>query len=128
MHAINKVVLVEDDGSVRQALERVLRGAGYDVEAFESAESMQDSSPAVPLAECCDCVVCDVRLPGLSGFELHRRLADRGALPPWIFITAHDDPTVRRQAQRDGAACLLKPFLGNALLSLLEQMLVKERK
>lgn len=123
MHANTKVFLVEDDGSIRQALERVLRGAGYDVDAFDSAESMQDGSQAAPLAECCDCVVCDVRLPGLSGFELHRRLAGRGPMPPWIFITAHDDPAVRQQAQRDGAACLLKPFRGSALLTLLAQML-----
>ncbi len=120
-----KVMLVEDDGSVRRALERVLRGSGYDVVAFESAEALQAAVPSQPLAEACHCLVCDVRLPGLSGFELHRQLAGRGPMPPWIFITAHDDPAVRRQAQRDGAACLHKPFLGNTLLALVAQVLTR---
>lgn len=122
MHANHEVVLVEDDGGVRQAVERVLRGSGYKVIAFESAEALQDLLEGAALWSTCRCLVCDVRLPGVSGFELHRRLSEQGPVPPWIFITAHDDPAVRRQAERDGAAYLLKPFPGRALLALVARI------
>ncbi len=121
MHVNPEIVLIEDDGGVRRALERVLRGSGYQVIAFESAESLQGALVGAGLWNSCRCLVCDVRLPGVSGFELHRRLAEQGPIPPWIFITAHDDPAVRRQAERDGAAYLLKPFEGRALLALVAQ-------
>lgn len=121
MHVNPEIVLIEDDGGVRRALERVLRGSGYQVIAFESAESLQSALVGAGLWNSCRCLVCDVRLPGVSGFELHRRLAEQGPIPPWIFITAHDDPAVRRQAERDGAAYLLKPFEGRALLALVAQ-------
>lgn len=118
MHANHEVVLVEDDGGVRQAIERILRGSGYQVDAYESAEALLDLLEGSALWGSCRCLVCDVRLPGVSGFELHRRLSEQGPMPPWIFITAHDDPAVHRQAERDGAAYLLKPFEGRALLEL----------
>lgn len=104
-----------------QAIERVLRGSGYRVKVFESAEALQEALGEVALSDSCQCLVCDVRLPGASGFELHRRLSEQGPVPPWIFITAHDDPAVRRQAERDGAAYLLKPFPGRDLLALVAQ-------
>jgi FixJ family two-component response regulator len=68
-------------------------------------------------------MVCDVRLPGASGFELHRRIAERGHVPPWIFITAFDNPAVREQAHQAMATCLRKPFEGRALLDLITQVL-----
>lgn len=121
MHANNEIVLVEDDAGVRQAIVRILRGSGYQVAAFESAEALLDQLNGEAFWASCRCLVCDVRLPGASGFELHRRLSDQGPMPPWIFITAHDDPAVRRQAERDGAAYLLKPFPGRVLLALIAQ-------
>lgn len=120
-HAIDEVVLVEDDGSVRRAIERILRGSGYHVATFESAEALQVVLDGATLGDACRCLVCDVRLPGMSGFELHRRLSEHGSMPPCIFITAHDDPSVRRQAERAGAAYLMKPFGGRALLALVAQ-------
>lgn len=121
MHANHEVVLVEDDGGVRQAIGRILRGSGYQVDSYESAEALLDLLEGAALWDSCRCLVCDVRLPGVSGFELHRRLSEQGPMPPWIFITAHDDPAVHRQAERDGAAYLLKPFEGRALLELVVQ-------
>jgi FixJ family two-component response regulator len=121
VHANHEVVLVEDDGGVRQAVGRILRGSGYQVDAFESAEALLDLLKGAALWSSCRCLVCDVRLPGVSGFELHRRLSEHGPTPPWIFITAHDDLAVKRQAERDGAAYLLKPFEGRALLELVAQ-------
>lgn len=118
MAANHDVVLVEDDGGVRQAVARMLRGSGYEVDAYESAEALLELLDGAALWDSCRCMVCDVRLPGVSGFELHRRLSEQGPVPPWIFITAHDDPGVQRQAGRDGAGYLLKPFEGRALLEL----------
>lgn len=117
MH-IHEVVLVEDDGSVRQAIGRMLTGSGYEVDAYGSAEDLLDLLGGAALWETCRCLVCDVRLPGASGFELRRRLCEQGRVPAWIFITAHDDPALHQQAEREGAAYLLKPFEGRTLLAL----------
>jgi FixJ family two-component response regulator len=118
VHAKHGVILVEDDGGMRRAVTRMLTGAGYSVQAFESAEALIDDLAGAPLWEGSGCLICDVRLPSASGFELHRRIAEQGPMPPWIFITAHDDPMVREQAARAPAAYLLKPFEGRALLAL----------
>lgn len=121
--ATHEVVLVEDDTGMRQAIERMLRGSGYQVDAYESAESLLGALEGSSLWSSIHCLVCDVRLPGVSGFELHRRLAEHGPMPPWIFITAHDDPAVRMQAERACAAYLLKPFEGKALVALVASAL-----
>ena len=118
VHAKLNVVLVEDDSSMRQAVARMLSGAGYAVQQFESAEALLDELAGAALWDGTRCVVCDVRLPGVSGFELHRRIAEQGRISPWIFITAHDDQAVRDQTQRAAAAYLLKPFEGRALLAV----------
>ncbi|MET0580819.1 MAG: response regulator [Pseudoxanthomonas sp.] len=121
VHANQEIVLVEDDESVRRAMERILRGVGYRVSTFGSAEELLGALDGAAMRQECGCLICDIRLPGLSGFELHRRCQERGRTPPWIFITAHDDPALRKQADRDGAAYLLKPFRGRALLALVAQ-------
>ncbi|WP_205289400.1 response regulator [Lysobacter sp. TY2-98] len=109
---------MEDDGAMRQALRRVLSGSGFTIKAFDSAESLLAELGATqwwPAARCC---ICDVRLPGMSAFELYRELALRGATAQWIIITAHDAPSVREQAERIHAAYLMKPFEGRTLLSM----------
>jgi FixJ family two-component response regulator len=118
-HAKHEVVLVEDDEGMRQALARMLIGAGYEVRTFDSAEALLDVLPGRVLPQGSACVVCDVRLPGLCGFELQRRLGEMGPTPPWIFITAHDSLAVREQAERAAATYLLKPFEGRGLLTLI---------
>jgi FixJ family two-component response regulator len=107
------VILVEDDEGMRTALARVLRIAGFNVAAFASAEDCL----AAGVSADADCAVCDVQLPGQSGFALARHLAQAGSGFPVIFITAHDSEAARAEAQKLGAeAYLAKPFEGHALL------------
>jgi FixJ family two-component response regulator len=106
------VAVVEDDSGLRQALERILRAAGYSARLYESAEDYLRDEGEPPA-----CLILDVHLPEASGFELRRRLAMSGSLPPVIFITAHDTESSRAQAAQAGAAAYLpKPFAGRVLL------------
>ncbi len=108
-----KVIVVEDDASMSQALERILRAGGFVPMLFSSAEAAFEAG-VVAAAEC---LVFDVRLPGMSGFELFRRLASTGVGRPTIFITAQDEPAVREEAESLGAKSYLpKPFSGRTLL------------
>ena len=106
-----------------QALERILRLGGYKTTTYPSAEAVLANSGIGDTA----CVILDVRLQGLSGFELHERLIGSGAIPPIIFITAFDDPDARRQAHDAGAfAFLAKPFSGRILLQTIRRALDSE--
>jgi len=108
-----RVVLVDDDASMSSALERMLRLAGYAPMVFASAEALL----ARRCAAQADCLVLDVHLPGLTGFELYEKLRREGALPPVIFITAYDEPESRQQADAAGASgYFTKPFSGNELV------------
>jgi FixJ family two-component response regulator len=109
-----KVVIVEDDDSSRLAYERMLAAAGFRVEAFATAEKLLESGVASRAA----CLVLDIQLPGISGFELHREFVRSGRKqPPVIFITGHDYPEARTQAEALGASAFLpKPFTGRALV------------
>src|SRR6476659_4054734 len=77
----HEVVLVEDDGGMRKAVTRMLTGAGYRVRAFDSAEALLDALAGGGLWDGSSCLVCDVRLPGVCGLELHRRIASGGPMP-----------------------------------------------
>src|SRR5262245_14635257 len=101
------VAVVEDDPGMRSALQRVLRAAGFDALGFASAEDFLD---AVRLPRF-GCLVLDVQLPGVSGFELRRLLTRAGTAPPVIFITAHDTAAVEEEArQLRPVAFFAKPF------------------
>jgi FixJ family two-component response regulator len=113
------IVIVEDDEGMRQAIARLLRAAGYATAAFESAEALLAASVAGRAA----CLVLDVRLPGISGFDLRRRLANGGTNVPVIFVSAHDEPAMRETAVRIGAeAYLHKPFSRSALLEAISRV------
>jgi DNA-binding response OmpR family regulator len=86
-----RIVVVEDDPSMSQAIKRVLHAGGFTPVVFDSAES----ALAADAAEAADCLVLDIHLPGMSGLDLYRRLTHAGEGPPTIFITAHDEPSVR---------------------------------
>jgi DNA-binding response OmpR family regulator len=118
------VVLVEDDPGMRTALKRVLEIAGFDVRDFASAElCLASGAPANT-----DCFVCDVHLPGDSGFDLCRQLARAGSRVPIIFITARDSPAARAAAEQLGAAAYLtKPFDGRALVSVVKEAMRPRR-
>jgi FixJ family two-component response regulator len=112
-HPVPLISIVDDDLSVSRALRRLVQSAGYRVTTFTSAREFLDSSPLGRTA----CLVLDIHLDGMSGFELSERLAaDRTAIPI-IFITAHDDAPTRARVRRAGVAAYLpKPFDGRALL------------
>jgi FixJ family two-component response regulator len=113
-----QIVVVEDDASMQQAIQRLLRAAGFRTQTFSSAEALLQSGAAAGAA----CFVFDIHLPGLSGLELWRRLVAGGIEGPVIFITAHDETATREAAERSGAvAFLLKPFPGRSFLAAIGQ-------
>jgi FixJ family two-component response regulator len=117
------VVIVEDDASVCQAIERLLRLGGFKPKTYPSAETLLANGDLGKVG----CLVVDVQLPGMSGFALHERLAARGMLPPVIFITAFDVPEARAKAAQAGAAALLaKPFTGRSLLNTIRTALGRD--
>jgi len=115
------IVLVEDDASMSQAIERVLQAGGFTPVLFASAEAALEGGAA----EAADGLVLDIHLPGITGFELYRRLALSGKAGPVIFITAHDEPAVRDEAESLGGAgsYLPKPFSGRDLIQAVTQAL-----
>jgi FixJ family two-component response regulator len=101
------IAVIDDDASVRKALQRLLRAAGFAVETYATAREFLDAGQWAQMA----CLVLDIHLPGMSGFELQEYLAVSRAPIPIVFITAHDDATARERASRAGAVgCLRKPF------------------
>lgn len=114
------VLVVDDDPSVRRALGRLLRSAGFEVTTFASgAELLAHEPPSPP-----GCVVLDIRLPGMSGIELHRRLRAAGRAFPVVFITGHDKREVAGETLPPGVVALLeKPFDEEALLRAIRQAL-----
>jgi len=108
------VAVVDDDISVRESLSSLIRSVGMDVRVFASAEEFLNA--AHPRKA--DCLVLDVRLPGMSGVELHHHLLARDRKVPVIFITAHaSDDRARSEARSDWTvAYLTKPFGEDELL------------
>jgi FixJ family two-component response regulator len=117
------VVIVEDDVAMRQATERVLAVRGIAAKAFPTAEAALAGGAALA-----SCLIVDVRLPGISGLELCERIAREGALPPLVFITAHDEPHVHAAARRLGAvSVLVKPFSGRDLADAVANILARRK-
>lgn len=108
------ISVVDDDISVRKSLDRLIRSAGLEVRVFASAEEFLSS--AHPRKA--DCLILDVRLPGMSGIELLHHLGARKCSVPVIFITAHGSDDGARSAATSGrtVAYLIKPFSGDELL------------
>ncbi|HTP50040.1 MAG TPA: response regulator [Anaeromyxobacteraceae bacterium] len=94
------LALVDDDEQLCRSFARLLRAAGMRQITYGSAEALLADSGHPRF----DCVVLDIQLPGMSGLELQKRLAAMGDPAPVIFITAHDDPKAREQAQNAGCA------------------------
>lgn len=108
-----KVVIVDDDESMRSALLGLLKVLGLPAQAFASAEEFLTSGQQNQ----CSCLIADIRMPGMSGLELQARLNAERCRIPTIFITAHGDTKMRMQAMRAGAVeFLAKPFDDEALL------------
>jgi FixJ family two-component response regulator len=114
------VVAVDDDFQVRESIESLVESAGYTPLIFSSAEEFLASGKLTIAA----CLITDVRMPGMGGIELQRRIrVERPALPI-IFITAHYDEGVRQRALGEGAAVFMyKPFGPADLLSAIDRVL-----
>jgi FixJ family two-component response regulator len=118
------VFVVDDDESVRKAMESLIRSVGLRVETFASAQVFLESRrPDVP-----GCLVLDVRLPGLSGLDLQRKMAEANIHTPVIFITGHGDIPMTVRAMKAGAVeFLTKPFRDQDLLDAIQQALDRDR-
>jgi FixJ family two-component response regulator len=109
----NKVYVIDDDESVRKAFERLLRSANIEVETFSSVEEFFSGERQGNNA----CVIVDIRMPGLTGFDLQRELTSREIRMPVIVISASDDVQTRERARELGAiAFFRKPIDDQALL------------
>ncbi len=118
------VYIVDDDLSVRDALRNLLRSVGLEVRTFAAAQEFLSSPrPEVPA-----CLVLDVRLPGLSGLDLQRELAEARSEVPIIFITGHGDIPMSVRAMKAGAVeFLTKPFRDQDLLDAVQQAIERDR-
>ena len=115
-----RIAVVDDDQSVREALENLINSVGFEVRLFASAEDFLDSDAPANT----DCAVLDLRLPGISGLELQRRLAANGQSTPVIIITAQGDDKSHAEAVAAGAIAFLnKPFKEEVLLAAIDSAL-----
>jgi len=115
MPAIRNISIVDDDRPVREAVESLVKAAGYEASAFGSAKDFLDSGRL----QRTDCLIVDVRMPGMSGLDLQETLASSGV--PIIFISAHGDEEARERALQGGAVDFLrKPFSDGALLAAID--------
>jgi FixJ family two-component response regulator len=117
------VFVVDDDPSVRRAIKRLVKSVGLQVELFGSAQEFLSSErPNVP-----SCLVLDIRLPGTSGLDLQRELADANIHIPLIFVTAHGDIPMTVRAMKAGAVeFLTKPFRDQDLLDAIHLALERD--
>jgi len=114
------IAIVDDDRSIRNATQDLLKAAGFSTATFEDAESFLGSASRASAA----CLVTDMRMPGMSGLELHQELVASGNGIPTVIITAH--PEERTQAREAGITCyLIKPFTPDELLECVREALVK---
>ena len=114
------VSIVDDDVSVRRSTRRLLRSSGFRAEAFASAEEFLDSKSAAETA----CLILDLRMSGMNGLELQRRLTQNGNPVPIIFLSAHASEEDERSALRAGAVRFLrKPISKEELLNAIRDAL-----
>lgn len=114
------ISVVDDDESVRVSLGDLMGSVGYQVTTFSSAEEFLNSDSLRNI----DCLILDVRMPGMDGFELQRRLLASKYEIPIIFITGHGNGRMRQRALSAGAVeCLQKPFAEESLLRAIQSVL-----
>ena len=116
--------VVDDDASIVRALMRLLRTVGFSVKGFTSGEDLL----AWDGLETLDCLIVDVHLGGLTGFDVQERIASMRSSLPVIFITAHDDTATSERARRNGEGQYLrKPFDESALIGAIHTALERQR-
>ena len=120
-----EIYIVDDDASVRRAMERLIRSAGMQVRTFSSAQEFLDFESINKKA----CMIVDIKLQGMGGLELYDELRAKGFDLPVIFITAFDTPVTREQAKKAGAAGYFrKPLDDQALLDTIQWALARDQK
>jgi FixJ family two-component response regulator len=120
----SRISVVDDDESMREAIKTLMKSMGVNVEEFSSAEDFLNSGE-IPV----DCLILDIRMPGLSGLELQRRLVADNRLLPIVFITAHYIEQERMRAMEAGAVAFLsKPFTEQELLNAINASLPLNKK
>jgi FixJ family two-component response regulator len=118
------VFVVDDDASVLEALQGLIRSAGFGVETYATAQAFL----AGPRAEGPSCLVLDVRLPGLSGLDLQQRMAELDLAIPIIFLTGRGDVPTSVRAMKAGAVeFLTKPFVDGDLLQAIHEAIERDR-
>lgn len=119
------IAIVDDDPSVRRGLERLIRSMGWKAETFASAQEFL----AHPPAKTSSCLVLDLQLPGLSGLDLQKRMAEAGLETPIVFLTGHGDIPASVKAMKAGAVeFLTKPVDDEDLLRAIEEAIERDRR
>jgi FixJ family two-component response regulator len=120
------IAIVDDDESICRAMNRLLRSLGMDIATFTSGDEFIKHIETVQAFP--DCVVLDVQMPGMNGLEVQELLVRSDNPTPVIFITAHDDGSIRKRALQAGAAAFLrKPFNDELFIKTLNETLTRER-
>ncbi len=118
------IYVIDDDESVRRAFQRLLRSAYFEVETFSCAEEFLKT----PKCSKTSCIIIDIRMPGLTGFDLQRKLKEQGIRIPVIVISASDDTQTRDLARELGAVAFFrKPIDDQALLDAIEWVVREDR-
>jgi FixJ family two-component response regulator len=119
------IAIVDDDPSVRKGIERLIRSLGWQAESFASAQEFLDG----PRTEAPSCLVLDLQLPGLSGLDLQKRMAEAGLETPIIFLTGHGDIPASVKAMKAGAVeFLTKPVDEQDLLNAIQEAIERDRR
>jgi len=119
------IAVVDDEPLVRKGLERLIRSMGWRVRTFASAQEFLERVPTD--APCC--IVLDLQMPGLSGLDLQKRMAEMGLETPIIFLTGHGDIPVTVEAMKAGASeFLTKPVDDDKLLVAIEEAIERDRR
>jgi FixJ family two-component response regulator len=119
------VAIVDDDKSIRNATQDLLKAAGFSTATFADAESFLGSASRASAA----CVVADMRMPGRSGLELYQELVASGRGIPTVIITAHPQELAQARAREAGITCYLtKPFAPDDLLECVREAVAKSQR
>jgi FixJ family two-component response regulator len=119
------VAIVDDDRSLRNATQDLLKAAGFATAAFEDAPSFLRSESRAAAA----CLIADMRMPGMSGLELYQALLAAGERIPMVIITAHPEELTQSRAREAGITCYIsKPFAPDDLLDCVREALAKPRR
>ncbi|TZG34117.1 response regulator [Agrobacterium sp. B1(2019)] len=122
MPPVPVIAVVDDDPAIREAMDDLIMSFGYECRLFASAEQFLESKLQADI----DCIVVDVKMPGLSGIELQSELNRRGNHPPMIFVTSYQDERTRNAALNGGALAFLgKPVNIISLIGCLESVLAR---